>query len=57
VRAVAESLGGSVELTDNEAGGARFVVRLPAAEPAERAERAAHPAPAALSGGAPTEEH
>jgi two-component system OmpR family sensor kinase len=34
VRAVAESLGGSVELTGNEAGGARFVVRLPAAEPA-----------------------
>ena len=31
VRAVAESHGGSVELSDNEAGGARFVVRLPAA--------------------------
>jgi signal transduction histidine kinase len=30
VRAVAESHGGSVELSDNEDGGARFVVRLPA---------------------------
>jgi signal transduction histidine kinase len=30
VRAVAESLGGTVELTDNEAGGARFTVRIPA---------------------------
>jgi signal transduction histidine kinase len=32
VWAVAESLGGTVELTDNEAGGARFTVRLPAAD-------------------------
>jgi signal transduction histidine kinase len=32
VRAVAESLGGSVELGTNEAGGARFTVRLPAAD-------------------------
>jgi signal transduction histidine kinase len=32
VRAVAESLGGSVELGDNEAGGARFTVRIPAAK-------------------------
>jgi len=30
VRAVAESHGGSVELSDNDAGGARFMVRLPA---------------------------
>jgi signal transduction histidine kinase len=48
VRAVAESLGGAVELSDNEAGGARFVVRIPAAR-AEPDERAARPA---LSGGA-----
>jgi two-component system, OmpR family, sensor kinase len=32
VRAVAESLGGTVELSDNEAGGARFTVRIPAAD-------------------------
>jgi signal transduction histidine kinase len=32
VRAVAESLGGSVELGTNEAGGARFTVRIPAHE-------------------------
>jgi signal transduction histidine kinase len=32
VRAVAESLGGSVELGDNEAGGARFIVRIPAVD-------------------------
>ncbi|MEA2422756.1 MAG: two-component system, OmpR family, sensor kinase, partial [Thermoleophilaceae bacterium] len=32
VRAVAESLGGTVALTDSDAGGARFTVRLPAAE-------------------------
>jgi signal transduction histidine kinase len=52
VRAVAESLGGAVEVSDNEAGGARFVVRIPAAE-AERPER---PAPAAMSGGAAPEQ-
>jgi signal transduction histidine kinase len=45
VRAVAESLGGSVELSDSEAGGARFVVRLPAAEAMPQApEHAARPA-------------
>jgi signal transduction histidine kinase len=46
VRAVAESLGGTVELSDNEAGGTRFMVRIPAAatEPAEApAGRAAGP--------------
>jgi signal transduction histidine kinase len=32
VRAVAESLGGGVELAENEAGGARFTVRIPAAD-------------------------
>jgi two-component system OmpR family sensor kinase len=32
VHAVAESLGGTVALTDNDAGGARFTVRLPAAD-------------------------
>jgi two-component system, OmpR family, sensor kinase len=34
VRAVAESLGGGVELGTNEAGGARFTVRIPAADAA-----------------------
>ena len=42
VRAVAESLGGTVELGDNEAGGARFSVRIPAAG----AEQPASPRPA-----------
>jgi two-component system OmpR family sensor kinase len=32
VRAVADSLGGTVELGDNEAGGARFTVRIPAVD-------------------------
>jgi two-component system, OmpR family, sensor kinase len=36
VRAVAESLGGSVSLDSGEAGGARFTVRIPAAEAADR---------------------
>jgi two-component system, OmpR family, sensor kinase len=43
VRAVAESLGGTVELTDNEAGGATFRVRIPAAD----AQRDMAPPPAA----------
>lgn len=47
VRAVAESLGGTVELSDNEAGGTRFVVRIPAVSAADE-ERSARPA---LSGG------
>src|SRR3954463_9491656 len=51
VRAVAESLGGSVELGTGEAGGARFTVRLPAADAADRGAAfrsagAAAPAPA-----------
>jgi two-component system OmpR family sensor kinase len=41
VRAVAESLGGSVALDSGEAGGARFTVRIPAAEPARAAGEAA----------------
>jgi two-component system OmpR family sensor kinase len=45
VRAVAESLGGSVSLGSGEAGGARFTVRIPAADTAAR-EGAA---PAAVS--------
>jgi signal transduction histidine kinase len=32
VRAVAEAAGGTVELTDSDAGGARFTVRIPAAD-------------------------
>ena len=32
VRAVTESLSGTVEVTESDAGGARFVVRLPAAD-------------------------
>jgi signal transduction histidine kinase len=47
VRAVAESLGGNVDLSDSEAGGARFVVQLPAAKaipPAPEPESAARPA-------------
>src|SRR3954447_7806401 len=36
VRAVAESLGGSVALDSGESGGARFTVRIPAADPAAR---------------------
>src|SRR3954462_10571282 len=47
VRAVAESLGGSVALDSGEAGGARFTVRIPAAEagavPAAEASAAARP--------------
>ena len=35
VRAVAESHGGSVEISDSEGGGARFVIRMPAAAGAE----------------------
>jgi two-component system OmpR family sensor kinase len=46
VRAVAESLGGSVALDSGEAGGARFTVRIPAADAAARAGAAA---PAAVS--------
>jgi signal transduction histidine kinase len=46
VRAVAESLGGSVELTENEAGGACFTVRLPAAVAAQ-AQAPPPPSPAA----------
>ena len=38
VRAVAEGHGGTVRLETPEGGGARFVVTLPAARPAERAE-------------------
>ena len=57
VRAVAERHGGSVELTESESGGARFVVRLPTARrpAAERATAgAARPLrpPAAPSAGA-----
>jgi two-component system OmpR family sensor kinase len=37
VRAVAESVGGTVELADSDAGGARFTVRIPAAEAPEPA--------------------
>jgi two-component system, OmpR family, sensor kinase len=37
VRAVAEAHGGSVRLETPPGGGARFVVRLPAAEPARPA--------------------
>ena len=52
VRAVAEHHGGSVELGESDAGGARFVVRLPAARAgAPRAARPLRP-PAAPSGGA-----
>ena len=36
VRAVTESLGGSVSLDSGEAGGTRFTVRIPAAEAATR---------------------
>jgi signal transduction histidine kinase len=56
VRAVAESLGGSVELSENEAGGARFVVRIPAAAAAEPEAERVSSAPAALSGGSASEE-
>ena len=38
VRAVAEAHGGTVHLESPPEGGARFVVALPAARPAERAE-------------------
>ena len=44
VRAVAESLGGSVALDAGEAGGARFMVRIPAADTAD-ARDGAPPAP------------
>ena len=44
VRAVAESLGGSVALDSGEAGGARFTVRIPAADASRPA-----PVPAAVS--------
>jgi signal transduction histidine kinase len=46
VRAVAESLGGSVELRTGEAGGARFTVRIPAAEGEPAALRSVGAAPA-----------
>jgi signal transduction histidine kinase len=36
VRAVAESLGGSVSLDSGDAGGARFTVRIPAADAADQ---------------------
>jgi signal transduction histidine kinase len=44
VRAVAESLGGSVSLDSGEAGGARFKVRIPAADTAAASDEA-QPAP------------
>jgi signal transduction histidine kinase len=48
VRAVAESLGGGVELDTGEAGGARFTVRIPAAGTETGPESpAVEPAPAA----------
>ena len=47
VRAVAESLGGTVSLTDNEAGGARFTVRIPARESRGDGVPPPPPAPAA----------
>ena len=40
VRAVADSLGGEVELLEAEGGGARFVVRLPAGAPGAAAAQA-----------------
>jgi signal transduction histidine kinase len=45
VRAVAEASGGTVELTDSDAGGARFTVRIPAARPATEPAPAAAPPP------------
>ena len=49
VRAVAESLGGRVELGESDAGGARFTVRIPAAgtKPSESAPPPPPAAPAA----------
>jgi two-component system, OmpR family, sensor kinase len=46
VRAVAESLGGSVSLDAGDAGGARFTVRIPAADGGAREP---DPAPAPVS--------
>jgi signal transduction histidine kinase len=40
VRAVSESLGGTVEVGESEAGGARFTVRIPAASPKPSSEAA-----------------
>ena len=44
VRAVAESHGGTVTLTDSPAGGARFEVSLPAGVPVTEEQQAAEPA-------------
>ena len=54
VRAVAERHGGSVEVSDSDAGGARFTVRLPATAAADQAPAEARPLrpPAAPSAGA-----
>ena len=51
VRAVTDRHGGTVEVGEGEAGGARFTVRLPAVPAAERAVRPLRP-PAAPSAGA-----
>jgi two-component system, OmpR family, sensor kinase len=47
VRAVAEAHGGSVELGDAEGGGARFLVRVPAAEGEPATPRPRRVAPSA----------
>jgi signal transduction histidine kinase len=39
VRAVAETHGGSVELTERDGGGARFVVKLPPSRARDHASR------------------